>query len=103
MPKRVPVTEQDLNWLRQNIHELTIKDVANKFDCCIDTAKRILHRNDIMHFDGAKYEKRREHDLKMWSRPCMGCKSTKERPKNLYYCDSCREKLEIDNFWDING
>ena len=100
MPKRVPVSEQDLEWLRQNISELSIKDVAIKFNCCIDTAKRILHRNDIMHFDGAKYEKRRDHDLKMWNRPCMHCQSTDTRPKNQYYCDTCRDILDLENAWD---
>ena len=96
----MPVSEQDLEWLRQNISELSIKDVAIKFNCCIDTAKRILHRNDIMHFDGAKYEKKRDHDLKMWNRPCMHCKSTDTRPKNQYYCDACRAILDLENTWD---
>ena len=100
MPKRVPVSPQDLDWLRQNAEKLPVKDIAKRFDCCIDTAKRILHRNDIIHFDGAKYEKRRDHDLKMWSRPCMGCKSTDPRPKNQYFCDTCRENLDMENAHD---
>jgi hypothetical protein len=100
MPKRVPVTNQDLAWLRQNASTITVKDVSAYFNCCVDTAKRILHRNDIIHFDGAKYEKRRDHDLKMWNRPCMGCKSTESRPKNQYFCDVCRERNDMDNDHD---
>lgn len=55
----------------------------------VDTLKRILVREGLStSITAAKYVAAEE--VQMWTRPCMGCKSTAPRPKNLYFCDDCR-------------
>lgn len=55
-----------------------------------DTLKRSLHRNEIVQFDGAKYQNSRRNDTTKWTRPCLRCRSAKPRPKNQYICDRCK-------------
>lgn len=70
------------------------QDVAKLFDCCVDTAKRILMREGLRYFEGAKYVIAREQtSFQIWTRPCMVCGCTKSRPKWQYRCDSCSERL----------
>ena len=60
--------------------------------CCTDTLKRILVREDMADFEGAKYALSPSHrtQTKMWKRPCIRCKSEVERPKWQYICDKCK-------------
>ena len=50
---------------------------------CVDTLKRILVREGLRDFEGAKYVVARKVTVAMWERPCMDCKSTELRPKKL--------------------
>lgn len=93
MPRRVPVSSEQVQWLRDVHGQLGYDQMAERIGCCVDTLKRILARNDIEHFEAAKYEPRRASDFKMWTRPCITCGCTKKRPKNHYYCRSCRSKM----------
>lgn len=100
MPRRILVTALDLDWLRKKAKKLDgdalVRLTAQHFSCCIDTAKRILHRNDIIEFSGAKYQKARDAELQMWTRPCSGCGDTRPRPKWIYYCNACARRLGHD-------
>ena len=92
MPRRVNVDEENLSWLKANHSRLSHKELASKFNCCVDTIKRILVRHNLQDFDGAKYQVKRTYEEKTWQRPCMDCGDTKKRPKNWYYCIECRGK-----------
>ena len=67
--------------------------MASHIGCCVDTLKRILVRQGLQEFDGAKYQLRREHSLPTWSRPCINCGDTEVRHKNYYYCKTCRIEM----------
>lgn len=101
MPTRVRVGTEDLDWAKTlvgNMDPLSMaRAMAERVGCCVDTAKRILHRNDIVEFEGAKYEKSRASQTLMWTRPCMCCGDTTPRPKNIYHCLPCRIKLGFDD------
>ena len=73
MPKVVRVSDSDLDWLREEHDRHSYSDLATRLGCCVDTLKRILVREGLQEFDGAKYQVRRDFDEKMWSRPCMSC------------------------------
>lgn len=92
MPKTVAVTSDHLDWLKANVDRVPLSAAAAQVGCCVDTLKRILVRNGIKDFDGAKYVPSREFQQKTWSRPCLDCGCTKKRPKNYYYCFGCRAK-----------
>lgn len=69
---------------------MTYRDMARNLEINEDTLKRCLHKNEIVIFEGAKYQTSRRHDIQMWERPCIRCSDTKPRPKNQYVCDPCK-------------
>lgn len=88
--RRFPVTEEQLDWLEQAIeNEISYTAMASYLGCCVDTLKRVLVRNGLTSFKGAKYAIRPDDDLPQWNRPCMKCGCEKARPKNQYLCDQC--------------
>jgi hypothetical protein len=97
MPKPVRVSNTDLDWLRANHDSHSYTELARRFGCCVDTLKRILVREGLQEFDGAKYQVRREFDEKLWARPCMCCSSTELRPKNWFFCRPCRKKMGYED------
>lgn len=97
MPKRVPLSNEDLTWLRKNHDQYAYPELADHIGCCVDTLKRILVREGLQEFDGAKYQLRRDFDEKTWCRPCMSCQCTKPRPKNWFFCRPCRRELGYDD------
>ena len=88
---RVRVTDARRDWLKANYGERTLSSMAREMGCCVDTLKRILVREQIAEFDGAKFALRRGASVKTWRRPCMRCKCTKPRDKNHYLCDRCKK------------
>lgn len=91
--QRRPISADQIEWLRhQNNIGMSYKDMASHVGVCTDTLKRILHRNRIVLFDGAKYQDNRDVDLKLWSRPCSSCGDTTPRPKWKFFCRPCAEK-----------
>ena len=80
MPKQVRISDPDLRWLQKNHKSYSYSDLAQRVGCCVDTLKRILVREGLQEFDGAKYQVRRDFSDKTWTRPCMSCRSTEERP-----------------------
>ena len=90
MPKVVDVSDDNMKWLRENHDTVTLTEAAVRIGVCVDTLKRILVREGLREFEGAKYVVARKETVAMWSRPCMDCGCTEERPKNWYYCKKCR-------------
>ena len=90
MPRPIALSDDKIDWLKQNHSQLPYQDQAAQINCCVDTLKRILVRLGLQEFDGAKYALKREFAEKIWSRPCINCKDTGPRPKNHYYCKPCR-------------
>ena len=62
MPRRVNVDEENLSWLKANHSRLSHKELASKFNCCVDIIKRILVRHNLQDFDGAKYQVKRAYE-----------------------------------------
>jgi hypothetical protein len=89
VPKKIILSKDFLVWLRLNHNDFTHKELADKANCCVDTMKRLLHREGLQIFEGAKYVAINENPLKMWERPCLRCKCTKPRPKNQFICNPC--------------
>lgn len=97
MPRVVRVSDADMAWLRTNHDYYSYSDLAQRIGCCVDTLKRILVREGLQEFDGAKYQVRREFDEKTWERPCMSCGSTEKRPKNWFFCRPCRREIGYED------
>lgn len=92
LPRTIPVSDEDLDWLREaKASNVSYARMARHLNCCVDTLKRILQRHGIDEFSAAKYVAIKQAET-TWSRPCMSCGSTEPRPRNLYLCDSCRSK-----------
>lgn len=90
MPRVVEITDDNMTWLTEHHAQVTLTEAARRLDVCVDTLKRILVREGLRDFEGAKYVVARKVTVAMWERPCMDCKSTELRPKNWYYCKKCR-------------
>tara|TARA_Y100001970_G_scaffold145912_1_gene179143 strand:+ start:18387 stop:18707 length:321 start_codon:yes stop_codon:yes gene_type:complete len=106
MGKPVKVTKSDLAYLAKALKQnKPYTEMARHLGICVDTVKRILHREGLAEFDGAKYVVALSSDkhMKMWERPCMKCKCTKPRPKWQYICTKCKEKFskESESIWDF--
>jgi hypothetical protein len=94
MPRVVQVSAKDLDWLRKNHQTQSYPAMAKRLGCCVDTLKRILVRESLQEFDGAKYQIKEKVDAaKLWTRPCMKCGQAEERPKFWYFCRSCRKRM----------
>lgn len=90
LPRVVEITDDNMNWLSKHHADVTLTEAAHKLNVCVDTLKRILVREGLRDFEGAKYVVARKVTVAMWNRACMDCGCTKTRPKNWYYCKKCR-------------
>ncbi len=97
MPRKVSISDADMTWLRENHKTVTYSDMAKRLNCCVDTLKRILVREGLQEFDGAKYQLRRDFKEMTWERPCMSCGKAEERPRNWFFCRSCRKELGYED------
>jgi len=97
MPRTVNLTDADKDWLRANHTKQSYNSMARHVGVCSDTLKRILVREGLQEFDGAKYACSRDMHVKTWTRPCNSCGSTETRPKNYYFCTSCRRRMGYDD------
>lgn len=89
MPKTINVSDEQRDWLAQNYGRITIVEIAQTLGCHVDTAKRILAREGLADFPGAKYVPKPPPPT-MWTRPCINCKSTERRPRLHFMCSRCR-------------
>jgi len=95
MANQFEVSDDLLDWLVVAVEsDTSYATMAAKVGCCTDTLKRILHRNGIVEFEGAKYANKPVPV--MWTRPCTRCSDTKPREKWLYFCATCKLENERD-------
>ena len=73
MPRVVEITDDNMTWLTEHHAQVTLTEAARRLDVCVDTLKRILVREGLRDFEGAKYVVARKVTLAMWERPCMDC------------------------------
>jgi hypothetical protein len=100
MPRTFSASADQLDWLRSQIaSRKTYTEMAQTLGICTDTLKRLLHKHNIVSFDGAKYQVKRDADTSTWTRPCSSCKDTTPRPKWRYYCRPCALRMGLGN-WD---
>lgn len=97
MPILLAYKPEDLQWLREHHHEVTLTAAADRLGVCVDTLKRLLVKEGLRSFDGAKYTLARQHTVEMWDRPCMKCRSSERRPKGYYFCRPCRASMGYDD------
>lgn len=95
MSRRVVVSPETIEWLRESYGTLTLVKMAAHVGCHIDTLKRILVRHGIADFPAAKYQvSRRSKTKRTWTRPCLACGCIKPRPRNIYRCERCHRSTE---------
>jgi molybdopterin/thiamine biosynthesis adenylyltransferase len=92
MPRVAAVEPSQLDWLRANHQDYTFTEIASRLGVCVDTAKRILVRQGLREFEGSKYVLAQRRHIHTWDRPCLDCRKPEPRPKNWYYCRSCRSR-----------
>jgi hypothetical protein len=104
MTVRNPLTtgQRDLlEWMLHN--DYSYRAMARRFDISSDTLKRILIREGLAEFDGAKYAivSQEIENLDLWERPCIKCKSSDPRPRWQYVCDNCKptESIGLPDDW----
>lgn len=98
MGRRTTITATQLAWLKENKDLLTDKTLAKEIGCCVDTLRRILMREGLAHYEAAKYVVAESRRQEMWERPCMGCKTTKPRPKWRFFCNLCNKRRRSGDF-----
>jgi IS30 family transposase len=100
MGKSVVVTKSDINYLVKALKQkLPYTEMARRLGICVDTVKRILQREGLKDFDGAKYVVSLSSSRKteLWKRPCIRCRDDQPRPKWQYICKKCTEYNEQHN------
>ena len=100
MGKPVVVTPYDIEYLTDALKdELPYTQMARRLGICVDTVKRILQREGLRDFEGAKYvvALSSSRNIVMWDRPCIKCKNDQPRPKWQYICRKCTEYNEQHN------
>lgn len=99
MGRSISITKSDIEYLRVAVEKkITYNRMAEEIGCCPDTLKRLLVREGLASFEGAKYgmslRRERLKTESLWQRPCMICKDTKPRPVGQYVCDKCHRDQE---------
>ena len=103
MTQRSQLSEDQIARLQYMLNnDYSYRAMAKEFGCCTDTLKRILVREGLAEFDGAKYAISPLHksEAQMWERPCMRCKDATPRPKWQYICDKCTSRLDTSGVPD---
>jgi len=97
MPKKIRISDADMSWLRNNHNNHTYPELAKRIGVCTDTLKRILVREGLQDFAGAKYQSSRsKKSVNHWRRPCLRCKNTNPRPRMQFLCDPCKARGDYD-------
>lgn len=103
MTTRTPLTKNQVSRLRFMLdNDYSYRAMAKDFGCCTDTLKRMLVREGLAEFDGAKYavSPASKAEVAMWSRACLRCKDDKPRPKWQYICDRCKGNVDVSGLPD---
>ena len=66
-----PTVKADLVWLEKTFrsNQMTLRAMAQEIGCCVDTLKRILHREGIAVYPAAKYQTSKTKNDGTWTRP----------------------------------
>lgn len=89
---RRPLSEAERARLEHMLSQrYTYRRMAAEVGVCVDTLKRILMREELVFFEGAKYVPNPHKRYHHWRRPCMRCGATDPRPKGQYICDDCKD------------
>ena len=92
-PKRRRLTDEEREALRARFDDgATIRSMAKWLGVCTDTAKRVLVREGITDYAGAKFAPSASGLEQTWNRPCSKCGCTKTRPKWSYRCEVCKAR-----------
>lgn len=97
MPILLAHSEEDLTWLRANHDKVTLTDAAKRMNVCVDTLKRLLVKEGLREFPGAKYQVARLRYQETWDRPCLACGERQTRPRNWFFCRPCRSSRGYDD------
>lgn len=100
---RKPITDDDREALSNMLDDgFTYKEMASYMEVCTDTLKRILVREGLAEFDGAKYAVAPSHksQMKTWDRDCLKCRKKHTMPKWQYICDKCKQLNESQGIAD---
>ena len=62
MAKQRELTKRQRKWLHKRHGDLDLTVIAQKLGCCVDTLKRILMREGLQYFAGAKYQFKSCHE-----------------------------------------
>lgn len=102
MSQRRPLTKEQVERLRYMLdNDYSYRAMAKMFGVCTDTLKRMLVREGLAEFEGAKYVVgSKGSDYVMWKRPCMKCKDETPRPKWQYICDRCKRNVNSNGLSD---
>lgn len=80
---RVFLSRKDPNHMSFNL-------MADHMGVCADTLKRLMISHGFASFASERYRPARGKTYKMWTRPCMICKTNKPRPHGKYICTKCK-------------
>lgn len=95
MPRKVPVTDEQLDWLRQAVEDNTpVSEMARALGVCTDTLKRILTKHKIKTFEAAKYIPSSLHPTTKKLRKCLCCREEKLLPTHIWICEPCKRSNE---------
>lgn len=102
---RATLTQGERDLLEYMLdHDYSYRAMARRFGCCSDTIKRILVREGLAEFNGAKYAiTANQSEVDNWERPCIKCKSTASRPRWQYVCNKCKspDLMGIPDDWQF--
>jgi len=93
MPGPVVISTGNIAFFYKNHKRKSYAEQARYLKINVDTLKRILVREGLQEFEGAKYQLPRGHDIKTWERPCLICGDKTPRPKWRFHCVQCRKTL----------
>jgi len=107
MSIRNPLSEGQRDLLEWMLHnDYSYRAMARRFDVSSDTLKRILIREELAEFDGAKYAivSQETENQDLWERPCLKCKSDAPRPRWQYVCNRCKpvENSGLPDEWIVD-
>ncbi len=95
MTKKIVLNQRQRQLLKRQLRRNEpYTDMAASIGCCVDTLKRILHREDLRRFDGAKYavSPSNRNNASTWCRPCLACGDDAPRARWQYLCLVCKKK-----------
>ena len=98
MVHRRRLDEGELNAIKLMLKlNYSYREMAKQLSVCTDTLKRILVREGLAEFEGAKYACKPGHKnfSSSWQKPCLKCRDDSPRPKGQFICNDCKKANEV--------